>query len=114
MAVRRIEEIARDLVSGYPTQEPERVQQELTQVLEVVLPALADKAASARRQGKDSVEEIWKALRSTAEEDFHRALAHVERLKVLYVASKFMNNKAVGTSITETALELASSGLSKK
>jgi hypothetical protein len=39
--------------------------------------------------------------------DFQAALAEAERLKVVYVASKFMNNRAVGTAITEVALALA-------
>jgi hypothetical protein len=38
---------------------------------------------------------------------FEEALEKVERVKVIFVASKFMNNKLIGEMITKQALEIA-------
>ncbi|MFQ6057632.1 MAG: hypothetical protein ACE5MB_01970 [Anaerolineae bacterium] len=102
-----LDNIAEQLASGYLTEEPETVQREFLEILETVLPTLAERALATQRGGKGSVEEVWKEIRRGAEEDFQAALERVERLKVVYVASKFMNNKAIGTRITEVALALA-------
>lgn len=99
--------IARELAAGYPAADAEATQRELRRVLDIALITLAPKAHAARQAGKSSILEIWKAIRRDAEADFQPALAEVERLKVVYVASKFMNNKAVGTAITEVTLALA-------
>lgn len=104
MAGRDLAEIIRELAAGYPAADVEATQRELRQVLDIALTTLSPKAQAARQAGQSSIQEIWKAIRSGAEADFQPALAEVERLKVVYVASKFMNNKAVGTAITEVAL----------
>jgi len=75
--------------------------------LRIILPALTEKVDAARHRGGGSVEEAWKAIRGDSEASFQAALNTVARVKVLYVASKFMNNKAVGTMITQAALTLA-------
>ncbi len=100
-------EITQELAVGYPTTDVEATQRELRLVLDITLITLAPKAQAARQAGRSSILEIWKAIRRDAEADFQPALAEVERLKVVYVASKFMNNKAVGTAIAEVALALA-------
>lgn len=107
MSGRNLAEITLELVAGYPTADVEATQQELHRVLDVALITLAPKAQAARQAGQGSILEVWKAIRGEAEADFQPALAEVERLKVVYIASKFMNNRAVGTAITEVALALA-------
>lgn len=94
-------------MSGYPTDEPEKAQHEFTKILQAVLPALAERASRAQQAGGGSVEEVWEQIRGWGEEDFAKALQEADRLKVLYIVSKFMNNKAVGTWITDEALEFA-------
>lgn len=105
--INRLKGLAKVLVSGYPTDEPEKAQHEFTKILQVVLPVLAERASRAQQVGGGPVEEGWKRIRGWGEEDFEKALPGVDRLRVLYVASKFMNNKAVGTWITDEALDLA-------
>jgi hypothetical protein len=100
----KVEEIARELASGYPNHDALRVTGEFVEILDAVLPALAEKTAGAREQGADSVEAVWKAIRDEAETVFQATLDRVERLKVVYVVSKFMNNRKIGTMITEAAL----------
>lgn len=100
-------DIGAQLASGYPGEEVSAVATEFAEVLRIVLPTLAEKAEAARQQGSGSIEEVWKAIRGDSEASFQAALNRVARLKVLYVASKFMNNKAVGTMITQAALTLA-------
>lgn len=107
MSEENLASIVQALTGGYPTADVEATQQELRQVLDVALITLAPKAQTVRQAGQSSVLEIWKAIRSDAEVDFQPALAEVERSKVIYVTSKFMNNRAVGTAITEVALALA-------
>jgi hypothetical protein len=100
-------QIAQELAASYPAADVEATQRELRRVLDVALITLAPKAQATRRAGKSSILEVWKTIRRDAEADFQPALVEVERLKVVYVASKFMNNRAVGTAITEAALALA-------
>jgi len=100
----KLEDIALELASGYPDPDTAKVAAEFGEVLRIALPSLIEKTAAARQQGSGSVEEVWKAMRGEAEGSFQAALDRVERLKVVYVASKFMNNKAIGIMITEAAL----------
>lgn len=104
MSGRNLAEITQGLAAGYPAADVEATQRELRRVLDVALITLAPKAQAAQQAGRSTVLEVWMAIRDGAEVDFQPALAEVERLKVVYVASKFMNNKAVGTAITEVAL----------
>jgi len=99
--------LAGKLAAGYPGEASEQLRRDFQQVLEAILPALTARAQTAQREGRTSVEEVWRAIRQEAEGDFHTALGHVDRLKVIYVASKFLNNRAVGTAITEVALARA-------
>jgi hypothetical protein len=106
MSARNLSEITQELAAGYPAADVEATQQALRRVLDVALTTLVPKAEAARRAGRSSILEVWKAIRGGAEVDFHPALAEAGRLKVVYMASKFMNNRAVGTAITEVALAL--------
>lgn len=103
----KLEDIAAQLASGYPGEDTAAVAAEFAEVLRIVLPALTEKGDAARRQGSGSAEGVWKAIRGDSEASFQAALNKIARLKVLYVASKFMNNKAVGTMVTQAALALA-------
>lgn len=58
--------IARGLAAGYPSEKPEKLQQGFLKVLEVMLPALSQKALAAWQEGKTSVEDVWKAIRGGA------------------------------------------------
>lgn len=103
----KLKDIALELASGYPNQDTSKVATEFAEILRIVLPTLTEKVGAARQQGSGSVEEVWKAIREEAEASFQAALDQVERLKILYVASKFMNNKMIGTMITQAALTWA-------
>lgn len=104
ISTQSLAEIVQKLVGGYPGQDLQESQREFTRVLEIVLPALRKRVVNARQQGNDSAEDIWKTIRGGAEGEFEKALQQIDRLKVLYVTSKFMNNKSVGTAITEIVL----------
>jgi len=105
-----LEDIAAQLASGYPGEDTAAVAVEFAEVLRIVLPALTERAGAARHQGEASVDEVWKAIRGDSEASFRAALSKVARMKVLYVASKFMNNKAIGTMITRAVLAQAAGG----
>lgn len=100
----KLEDIAWELASGYPDPDAAKVAAEFIEVLRIALPPLTAKAGAARQQGSGSVEEVWKTIRGEAEASFQAALNRGERMKVVYVTSKFMNNKTIGTMITEAAL----------
>lgn len=100
----KLEDIALELAVGYPSQDTSKVAAEFVEVLRIVLPTLTEKVGAARQQANGSVEEVWKAIRGEAEASFLAALDRLERVKVIYVASKFMNNKTIGTMITQVAL----------
>lgn len=102
-----LEEVGLALARGYPSQDTLSVSRELTQVVEVALPLLAQRAAAALAQGKEEPAEIWLAIREDSEQLFAPALERVERVKVIYVASKFANNEHIGDLITRLALDLA-------
>ncbi|MDQ7849497.1 MAG: hypothetical protein RB148_04385 [Armatimonadota bacterium] len=102
-----LEEIAAQLASGYPGEDSSAIAAEFAEVLRIVLPALTKRAVTARHQVDGSVDDVWKAIRGDAEASFRAALNRVSRVKVLHVASKFMNNKTIGTMITQAALTLA-------
>lgn len=107
MAEEEFRELVQDLAAGYPGEDLEGNKRDIAQVLETVLPALAQEASDVKRGGKESPEEIWKTIRNMAESAFEKALQQSNRLKVLYVTSKFMNNKKVGTAITDIALNFS-------
>jgi len=89
----KLEDIAAALASGYPDQDAAGVAAAFAEILRIVLPALTEKAGAAPRQGSTSVEEVRKAIRGESEAHSQAAPDEVGRLKVLYVASKFMNQQ---------------------
>lgn len=103
-AVREIGDI---LADGYPDKNKELVAREIATIVEIVLPALADRASKLLAQGKDKVEEVWQVIKEGSEDLFVPALKEMERARVIYVASKFMNNRLIGTLITTEAVALA-------
>jgi len=116
-------DVVLELATGYPDDDVEATAQDLHRALEIALSTLVPRAWGvavqhhrpwqARQEGEEAnasgigVVGVWKAIRGDAEADFAPALKEVPRLKVVYVASKFMNNRAVGTAITEAALAIA-------
>ena len=103
-----LEEIGLALASGYPSSDS-KTNREFQGVVELALPSLALRAASAMDQGKEEVEEVWKSIREDSEGLFEGALENVDRVKVIYVASKFANNKMVGELMTKLAMDVARS-----
>lgn len=97
------------LAEGYPSKDVTSTERELAKVVEVALSSLASRASSALNRGQEGVEEIWKAIREDSEELFAPALQEIERVKVIYVASKFANNKTIGELITRLAIGQAQS-----
>jgi len=106
-------DVVLELATGYPDDDVEATAQDLHRVLETALSTIVPRAWQARQEGEEAnasgigVVGVWKAIRGDAEADFAPALKEVPRLRVVYVASKFMNNRAVGTAITEAALAIA-------
>jgi hypothetical protein len=109
MSPKSLEEVGLALAEGYPSPDTDSTRKELARVVEVALPSLAFRASSALSQGKEEVEEVWKTIRQDSEELFAPALPEVERVKVIYVASKFANNKQIGELMTRLAIDLARS-----
>lgn len=111
MSSKSLEEVGLALTEGYPAQDIESTRKELTRVVEMVLPALALRASSALNDEKKEVEEVWKFIREGSEQLFAPALKEkeIERVKVIYVASKFANNKFIGNLMTSLAIDLARS-----
>ncbi len=109
MSSKSLEEVGLALAEGYPSKDSDLTRKELARVVEVVLPSLADRAFSALSQGKEGVEEVWKAIREDSKGLFAPALEEVERVKVIYVASKFANNRIVGEVLTKLAIDMARS-----
>lgn len=104
MRAKALEEVGLVLAEGYPSQDLDSTGKELARVVEVALPALVLRASSALTQGRKEVEEMWKAIREGSEELFAPALGEIERVKVIYVASKFANNKFIGELMTRLAI----------
>lgn len=107
MGKKEIEEIAAELASGYPDNDKARLSQEFLSVVKIVLPPLAKRASLALNRGVVNITETWQLVRADSERLFEEALEKVERVKVIFVASKFMNNKLIGEMITKQALEIA-------
>ena len=109
MSTKSLEEVGLALAEGYPSKDIDTTGKELARVVEVALPSLAQRAFSALSLGKEGVEGVWKAIQEDSEELFAPALEQVERVKVIYVASKFANNKLIGEMMTTLAMDLARS-----
>ena len=110
MSQKELAEIAAALASGYPGGDKVGTAQEFQSVVETVLPPLADRASLAIGRGIENVTETWQVVREDSEGLFEDALGKVDRVKVIFVASKFMNNKLIGEMITKQALEIARRG----
>ena len=110
MGQKEIKEIAAELASGYPDSDKARIAQEFQGVVQIVMLPLAERASLAINRGTDSITEMWEFVRADSERLFEEALKKVERVKVIFVASKFINNKFIGEMITKQALEIARHG----
>lgn len=110
MGQQEIKTIAAELAAGYPGSDKAGITQEFQNVVEIVLPLLALGASLARERGMEDITQTWEFIREDSERLFEQALAKVERVKVIYVASKFMNNKLIGELVTKQALEMARHG----
>ena len=102
-----LEEIAAELASGYPSSDKTTIAQEFQNVVEMVLPLLAQRVSRARNRGLKDTTEMWEFIRKDSEKLFGGTLAQVARIKVIFVASKFLNNKLIGGMITKQAMEIA-------
>jgi len=107
---KELTEIVAELASGYPGGNKDKTSQEFQSVVEIVLPPLAHRASLAIGRGIENVTEAWQLIREDSEGLFEKALEKVDRIKVIFVASKFMNNKLIGEMITKQALEMARHG----
>jgi len=106
MAEKTLNQIVEDLASGYPDPDKAQVRQEFIAVIERLLPTLGRRALVIQKEtGLASFEEVWEAMQGPAEGDFAVDWKDIEPVKVLYVASKYLNNSYFGTHITQIALE---------
>ncbi len=110
MSQKEIEEIVAALASGYPDSDKTRIAQEFQSVVEAILPPLAHRASLAIGRGIENITEAWQNTKEDSEGLFEEALKKVDRVKVIFVASKFMNNKLIGEMITKQAMEIARHG----
>lgn len=110
MGKKELEEIAAELASGYPGNDKTRIAQEFQNVVEMVLPLLAQRVSLAGSRGLKNTTETWEFVRKDGEKLFAGALTQIDRVKVIFVASKFLNNKLIGEMITRQALEMAGHG----
>ncbi len=110
MTQKEIEEIAAELASGYPDSDKARTAQEFQSVVEAILHPLAHRASLTICRGIENITETWQNIREDSEGLFEEALKKVDRIKVIFVASKFMNNKLIGEMITKRAMEIARDG----
>ncbi len=110
MSQKELAEIAAALASEYPGGDKARMSREFQSVVEAVLPTLAHRASLAIGRGIENITETWQLIREDSEGLFEEALKKVDRIKVIFVASKFMNNKLIGGMITKQALEIARHG----
>lgn len=78
---------------------------EVLSIINDVLPRIRDKLKELFPQDKPSGMDAWNAVREDAESLFEPLVAKHDMLKVLYVTSKFKNNKNIGTAITEEGLK---------
>ena len=110
MSRKELIKIAATLATEYPDSNKVKTSRTFRSVLEIVLPPLAQRASLALGKGMENITEIWQLVREDSEGLFERALEKVERVKVIFVASKFLNNKLIGEMVTKQAVELARQG----
>ena len=110
MSQKEIAEIAAALASGYPGVDKVGTAQKFQSVVEIVLPLLARRVSPDAGKGTENITELWQLIREDSEGLFEEALEKADRVKVIFVASKFMNNKLIGEMVTQQALEIARRG----
>ncbi|MEW6034631.1 MAG: hypothetical protein AB1603_07235 [Chloroflexota bacterium] len=110
MSQKELAEIAAALASEYPGGDKAGTAQEFQSVVETVLPPLAYRASLTIGRGVEDVTETWQLIREGSEGLFEEALKKADRVKVIFVASKFTNNKLIGEMVTKQALEIARRG----
>ena len=107
MGQKELKEITVELASGYPDSDKVKTAQEFLNVLTAVLPLLVERVQLGREQGLKNTSEMWKFIKEDSERLFEGVVTQIERVKVIFVVSKFMNNRLIGEMITEQALETA-------
>ena len=110
MSQEELAEVAVALASEYPGGDKAGTAQDFQRVVEAALPSLTDRASLAIDRGIEDVTEVWQVIRQDSEGLFAEALGKVDRVKIIFVASKFINNKLIGEMITQQALEIARHG----
>ncbi len=99
----RLNEIAKILSKDYPEGINE---DEVVSMIKDVLPAIRDKLKKTFKDDKPSLLDGWNDVREDAEGMFEPLLSKYDMLKIVYIASKFKNNKNIGTAIVEMSNEL--------
>ena len=107
MSQKELEGITAELAAGYPDSDKVKIAQEFQNVITTVLPLLVQRVLLGRKQGLKNTSDMWKFIREDSERLFAGSVTQIERVKVIFVVSKFMNNKHIGEMITEQALETA-------
>jgi predicted PP-loop superfamily ATPase len=103
---KELKRITAELAAGYPDSDKVKIAQEFQYVVTIVLPLLAQRVLRGRKKGLNNISEMWKFIKEDSERLFEGALSQIERVKVIFVVSKFMNNRHIGEMITEQALEI--------
>ena len=101
-----VQNIANELVSGYTQSKYDEkyLKKKVNEILEFILPEIA--VIIKDRKEKELVS-IWNSIKEDEKIKnlFKMAMEKIERPIVIYVASKFENNKYFGTRIIEDALK---------
>jgi len=81
----------------------EHLKEKIQKALEVIIPKIASIIKS--ENGQEPIN-LWKAIKENGKIDklFEKSLGEIERPIVIYVASKFKNNRYLGVKIIEEAL----------
>ena len=97
-----VSELAREYTES--KYEKKHLEERISEILEALLPGIA--AIAESKKEREPVN-LWNALKEDekVKDLFRKALERIERPIVIYVASKFENNKHFGTRIIEEALE---------
>lgn len=97
-----LKEIAQNLSKDYPEGITE---DEVLNIINDVLPRIGDRLKDLFPNSKPSVLDGWNVIKEESEKLFEPLLSKYDMLKILYVASKFRNNKTIGTTIIEKGLK---------
>lgn len=94
------------LEQGYPKEyAPSNLKEVLSRIIQSVIPAIAE--ATEEVEGQD-VANVWQEIRKDERirEAFARA-TEIDRAAAIYVASKFENNRYIGSILVQEALAWA-------